>query len=360
MKKRKPSMTKTQFQQVCLLTQICFVRNLAGEKFPNALTAEERVRLGERIATTLCEKCNFEDITHEPEFKGIVNVYLHLLPEEDREPGYHLLRLGDDLFCEVMATNHLTFTCRTTESHLMPVACQTNSVIESVGKVLPYAYHERYGYLTAQLPLLGTGFRVRSMLHLAGLSHFNHLRELCNAAEFSGALVELDNPEPPPGHQIILFNRFSLGRSVMEILMAYCETLEEVITHEWAARQRLLRDEPFVLYDLVSRCQAIAAMAHLVSENEALDILSDIRLAASLKIFSPGLGKEPFHPRWFVYPTNAFLTSIVDEKPHLLTQLPPQVAEFTPWRLDAFRADYLRHFATFELKDTFVKRALNQ
>lgn len=360
MKKSKKPFTKTQFQQICILTQVCFVRNLAGEKYPCMMTDEERVRLGERITATLREKCHFEDITHDPELKGIVSCYLHLLPEEDRESGYHLLRLGDDIFCEVMATNHLTFTVRTTEANLLPVAKDAATVVAAVGQHLPYAFHERFGFLTAQLPLLGTGFRVRSILHLAGLSHFNYLRELRNAAEITGTLVELDSPDPPPGHQIIIFNRFTLGRSVEEILTAYSETLNDVITHELAARQRLLRDEPFVLFDVLSRCSAIVNAAQLLSENEALDVLSDIRLAASLGILKPGIGKQPFQPIWFLRPTNGFINTMIEQTPEILAILPSQVAEFTPWRLDAVRADLVRKFCNFDVKDSFLKRALTQ
>lgn len=360
MKKSKKPFTKTQFQQICMLTQICFVRNLAGEKYPNMMTDEERTHLGKRIAAILCEKCHFEDITHSPELKGIVSVYLHLLPEEDRESGYHLLQLGDDVFCEVMATNHLTFTIRTTEADLLPVATDAAAIVAKVGQYLPYAFHERFGFLTAQLPLLGTGFRVRSILHLAGLSHFNHLRELCNAAELTGTLVELDSPDPPPGHRIIIFNRFTLGRSIEEILSAYCETLNDVIAHELTARQRLLRDEPFVLLDTLSRCAAIVSAAQLLSENEALDVLSDIRLAASLGILTPGIGKQPFQPIWFLRPTNGFINSLIEQSPELLAVLPSHVAEFTPWRLDALRADLIRKICNFNIKDSFLKRALTQ
>lgn len=356
----KKSVTKKAFQQVCLFTQICFVRNVAGIRFPNALPEEERRRLGASLSAVLCTQFAFQDITSDPELKGIVGDYLHLLPEADREPGYRLLRRGADCFCEVMATNHLTFTVRTTGSDFLKIAGETEQFINTIARELPFAIHARYGFLSAQLPLVGTGFRVRSMLHLCGLSHFNHLRELCNAAEMSGVLVELDSPEPPPGHLIILFNRFSLGRSVADILADYSACLQEVIVQELHARQRLLKDEPYVLLDLLSRCSAILRSTRLLAENEAMDALSDIRLAAALGILKPGLGSKPFDPMWFLLPTAGFLTSMAERHPEYLAELPPQVADFQPWRTDAIRANLLRLSADFDLKESFVKRALLQ
>lgn len=359
MKSKRPR-TQTQFRQVCLFTQICFVRNIAGEKFPNSLSPEERIRLGDHIVSVLCSQFQFKDITHGSEYEGIVGSYLHLLPEEDRDAGYHLLELCPDFYCEVMATNHLTFTIRTDDIDLLKVAADAELVIGLIGKELPFAFHEKYGFLTAQLPLLGTGFRVRSMLHLPGLSHFNQLRELCNAAEFNGVLVELDSPEPPPGHQIILFNRFALGRSIEQILMDYASTLFDVIAQEQRARQRLLRDEPYVLLDILSRCHAIVHATQLLSENEALDALSDIRLAAGLGILKPGLTKQIAHRLWFVRPTVGYLTMLLKEHPEALQTLPPHVAEFSPWRLDAIRATLIRKHCNFKLKKSFIERALEQ
>lgn len=356
----KAPFTEKAFQQVCLFTQICFVRNLAGKKFPNALSEEERCRLSAEIVSVLCSHFHFTDITHLPSLKGIVGDYLHLLPEGDRDAGYRLLAHKDDLYCEVMATNHLTFTLRTAGSDLAKPAEEAERIVAEIGRKLPYAVHERYGFLSAQLPLVGTGFRVRSMLHLCGLSHFNHLRELCNAAEFNGTLVELDSPEPPPGHLIILFNRFAMGRSVADILTAYRDTLTDVIVQELHARKRLLRDEPFVLHDILSRCLAILSAARLLSENEAMDALSDLRLAASLGIVKSGLGSKPFERMWFVVPGAGFLTRLLEQQPELLATLPPQVADYPPWRLDAVRAQVLQEFGEVTLKPSFLKRALTQ
>lgn len=360
MKKSKRSPNLKKLQQVCLFTQVCFVRNLAGEKFPNALSPEERTRLGDHIASVLCSQFKFTDITHDPTYEGLVGSYLHLLPEEDRDAGYHLLELYQDFYCEVMATNHLTFTIRTDDIDLLNVAIEAEAVLDRINKTLPFAFHEKYGFLTAQLPVLGTGFRVRSMLHLPGLSHFNYLRELCNAAELNGVLVELDSPEPPPGHLIMLFNRFSLGRSVEQILMDYAETLFNVIDQEQRARQRLLRDEPFVLLDLLLRCRAILNTTLLLSENEAMDALSDIRLASGLGILKPGLNKQIAHRIWFTRPSVGFVNAFLKGNPDVLQTLPPQVAEFTPWRIDAIRANLVRTYSEFKLKDTFIKRALEQ
>lgn len=356
----KRSCSRTQFQQVCLFTQICFVRNLAGEKFPNSLSPEERIRLGDRIASVLCSHNDVRDVTNDSEFEHIVDPYLNLLPEEDRDAGYHLIEICPDFFCEVMATNHLTFTVRTHELDLPQLAKEANEFIEQIGKELPFAVHEKYGFLTAQLPLLGTGFRVRSMLHLPGLSHYNHLRELCNATEISGMLVELDSPEPPPGHRVMLFNRFTLGRSVDRILLEYESTLLDVIAQEQKARQRLLRDEPYVLFDLLSRCRAIINATLLLSENEAMDALSDIRLAACLGILEPRLTKQITHPLWFARASVGYITALQQEHPEIVQVLPPQVAEFTPWRLDAIRAILIRKYCKFKIKTSFIKRALEQ
>lgn len=361
MKRPKPKkLSRRAFEQICVYTQVCFVRNIAGEKFPNALSPEERLRLGARLSAVLCEHFGFRDVTRDPALRGTVADCLNLLPEGDRDEGYHLLQLNSDFHCEVMATNHLTFTSRTTEQDLLPVAATAEALLAEIGRILPFATHERYGFLTAQLPLVGSGFRVRSILHLPGLSHFNHLRELCNAADFNGVLVELDSPDPPPGHLITLFNRFSLGRSVREILSGYSRTLDEVIRQELHARQRLLFDEPYILLDLLSRSRGLLNSTLLLPESEALDALSNIRLGASLGILKPASAANPFSRMWFIWPTAGFLANTLERHSDLLETLPPQVADFQPWRLEAVRARLMTRYTGFKLKDSFVERALTQ
>lgn len=357
--KAKP-LSKRAYGQICVYTQVCFVRNVAGEKFPNALPPEERLRLGARLAAVLCDHFGFRDITHDSALKGAVADALNLLPESERDEGYHLLQLTGDIHCEVMATNHLTFTFRTTERDLLPVAAHAETILAAIGRMLPFATHARYGFLTAQLPLVGSGFRVRSILHLPGLSHFNHLRELCNAADFNGVLVELDSPEPPPGHLITLFNRFALGRSVREILSGYSQTLDEVIRQELHARRRLLLDEPYILLDLLSRSHGLLNSTLLLPEAEALDALSNIRLGAALGILKPAAAESPFSRTWFIWPTAGFLANTLEHHSDLLETLPPQVADFQPWRLEAVRARLMTRYAGFKLKDSFVERALTQ
>lgn len=356
---RKP-LSRRAFRQVCLYSQICFVRNIAGEKFPNALSPEERIRLGAHLAAVLCATFDFEDMTHAPELRGIAGDLYNLLPESERDAGYHLLQRGESVFCEIMATNHLTFTVRTTEQELTEQAESVEQFVAEIGKILPYATHERYGFLTAQLPLLGSGFRVRSILHLCGLSHFNWLRELCNAAEFDGVLVELDSPEPPPGHLITLFNRFALGRSVRTIAQAYSRTLSEVVRQELHARQRLLCDEPFVLLDTMTRSRAIIESAFLLAEHEALDALSNVRLAASLGILKPDRNRSAGSADWYIWPLNSLIQAKIERGTAAVETLPPQVADYPPWRIDALRAKLMFVSTAIELKEDFVTRALHQ
>lgn len=356
---------ETCLRFTCVKTQISFVRNIAAAPFPSRMAERPLKALAKKLqeALTRLVPC-VKDCTDDAFLLDAGEALHGLSPRKERGQGYRLLRLvpreGAEVWCELMSANHLTFSV---SGDFLDFGARTEALrrfVDELAEPLGFAYDAQLGYLTAQTSLLGTGLRIRSWMHLGGLAHFGYLRELSNACEVKGSYAELEHPDtPPPGHLIILFNRFSLGARAEEIAERHRELLVRVAEQEAAARMRLVRDEPFVFHDVLRRAKTTLRNAMMIGEGEALDLLSDLRIAL-LTGAATARSLDPLAPGWF---ENVRDGVFFPRHGRALTRrydLPHDVSTFTPWRDDALRAIWMGHLASFTISKELVERAAEQ
>lgn len=349
----------------CVKTQISFVRNLTAAPFPPRMAARPAKALAEKAQERLAQLvAKVEDCTDDAFLLDAGEALHGLAPRKERGPGYRLLRLtahnGFEAWCELMSANHLTFSIN---GDFLDFGARTEALrrfVDGLAEPMGFAYNARLGYLTAQTSLLGTGLRIRSWMHLGGLAHFGYLRELCNTAELKGTYVELEHPDaPPPGCLLILFNRFSLGARAVDIAEGHRDFLLRVSEQETAARWRLVRDEPFVFLDVLSRAKAALRNATMMGENEALDLLSDLRIALTTGA-ATARKLDPLAPGWFEDAHDGVFYPRHGRELRRRCPLPHDVDTFTPWRDDALRAAWMRPLAAFSISKELVERAAEQ
>ncbi len=163
---------------------------------------------------------------------------------------------------------------------------QINSIDDRIEKQIAYAFSTKYGYLTACPTNLGTGIRISVMLHLPALKMTGQIKKFLNAARAMNLAVRglFGEGSEAAGDFYQLSNQVSLGISEMEIIKQFEATLvPEIIDYERQARQKLLEDNSQSLDDKVSRALALLRNAHLISSQEALTLLSHIRLGINMR-----------------------------------------------------------------------------
>ncbi|MCB9844851.1 MAG: protein arginine kinase [Phycisphaeraceae bacterium] len=150
---------------------------------------------------------------------------------------------------------------------------------------LDFAFHPRLGYLTACPTNVGTGARFSVMLHLPGLRMTGDIEKVKRAADDMSLAIRGFYGE---GSQNIgdfyqLSNQTTLGKSERVLLHDMESSIvPRVIEYERLGRRMLIERRRDILEDKVSRALGLLRSARLVASDEAMGLLSHVRLGIVL------------------------------------------------------------------------------
>ena len=195
--------------------------------------------------------------------------------------------------------------------------------------VLKYAFSDDFGYLTACPTNAGTGLRVSVMIHLPALTLTGHIEKAFRAIQDLRLAIRGFYGEGSEALSNIyqISNQITLGRSEIEILNDLIAIIEELAEYENKARIKLLNDNRIKVEDKIERACAILQSARILSNAEAMDHLSSIRLGINTGLIE-NMNLEILN--------DIFLFS---QEAHLQCR---HGVEYLSDELDIARADYIR------------------
>ena len=149
---------------------------------------------------------------------------------------------------------------------------------------LDLAFSKEFGYLTACPTNLGTALRASVMMHLPGLVISEHMEKVTRAVNQLGITVRglFGEGSDATGHVFQISNQQTLGESEEAIISRLGAVFKTIIDHEINARFKYLEENRSRLLDQIGRAFGILQNAHLLTSNEAMGMLSLIRLAVDL------------------------------------------------------------------------------
>lgn len=146
---------------------------------------------------------------------------------------------------------------------------------------LEYAFSPRFGYLTACPTNVGTGIRVSVMLHLPALKLVGEMDKVRRATRDMGLAVRgyYGEGSEAAGEFYQISNQTTLGKTEGAILQEFVgEIIPQVIEYERASRRLLLEKRRRLIEDKVFRALGMLRGARLLTPEEAIVLLSDVRL----------------------------------------------------------------------------------
>lgn len=157
---------------------------------------------------------------------------------------------------------------------------------DKIEESVDYAYNESRGYLTACPTNTGTGLRASVMLHLPTLTMVEQVKKVLAALSHLGLNVRGLYGEGTEAHGNLyqISNQVTLGQSEEELIGKILSAARQVAEHERNTREALLKESRIPLEDRLCRAYGLLSQARLITSEEAMRLLSDVRLGVDLEL----------------------------------------------------------------------------
>lgn len=322
---------------VVLSSRVRLARDLNAYFFPNRATDEEALRIlrdvescREALNSLGTERYSFFKMDLLTENQQFMLVEKHFVSPQLTDGGVgkgFLIREDEAVVIMVNEEDHLRIQGMSRGLNLQEAFKKANEVDDLLSQKLAYAFQADLGYLTACPTNVGTGMRASVMLHLPALTLNKQMNQLRVAIQPHGMILRgLDGEGSDAiGHIYQLSNQVTLGLSEEEILTKLEQVTKQITDFERKAREEINLD---LLADQSGRAYGILKYAHKISTEEALNLMSLVRLGRFRNTLPTA--KED----WF----EKLLVSI---RPHFLQSL-ETTKTLSPQERDRLRANILR------------------
>ena len=162
----------------------------------------------------------------------------------------------------------------------------TSSLDDELSSKLDFAFDPEWGYLTACPTNAGTGMRGSVMCHLPALVLTKQINKLLSAILKIGVAARgfYGEGTEAVGNFFQISNQVTLGHSEEELIDNLERIIKQVIEHETQARENLMTKNAEMLKDRIWRAHGTLKSAYIITSNEAIELLSAVRLGADLGI----------------------------------------------------------------------------
>ncbi len=278
---------------IVISSRIRLARNIAGYKFLSRCSVAEKSEILKKLRDILMslelgDKIFYLSVDKTPVLDRHLLVERHLISRNHafgKGPRGVVIAQREFFTAMINEEDHLRIQMLKGGLQLTQCAEQINRIDDMIEQRIGYAFSPRFGYLTACPTNMGTGIRVSVMLHLPALKMTDQIEKFLNASRDMGLAVRglFGEGTEAAGDFYQLSNQVTLGVSEADIVAQFENVIiPEIVEYENAARSQLLSREPDVLDDKISRAMALLRNAHLISSQEALFLLSHLRMGINM------------------------------------------------------------------------------
>jgi protein arginine kinase len=278
---------------IVVSSRIRLARNLAGHKFLGSCSAEEKAVILQKLKEVIMgldlgDEVFYFSVDEESSLNRNFLVERHLISRHHamaEGPRGVVIARRESFTAMINEEDHLRIQVLKAGCQLSECARQIDRIDDMIEQKVEYAFSPRFGYLTACPTNLGTGIRVSVMLHMPALKMTGHIDKFLNAAKDMNLAVRglFGEGSEAASDLYQISNQVTLGDSEQTIVGEFEQgIIPEIVEYEKQARQQLLANQVDTLDDKISRAMALLQNAHLISSQEALFLLSHLRLGLNM------------------------------------------------------------------------------
>lgn len=273
---------------VVISTRIRLARNLKDFPFPCKLNSQGREKVIEKVRdavkksnSPVASDFSFIKMSELTSSQSVSLVEKRLVSPEfiSDTDGRALLISKDECFSIMInEEDHIRLQVITKGLSLEQAYDTADKLDTLLDENLDFAFDEKLGYLTQCPTNLGTGMRASVMLHLPALEKSRAINRIAGNLSKLGLTIRGAHGEgtEPKGALYQLSNQVTLGISEKAAIENLKNITEQLIAQENQARERLCSS--IDIQDAISRSLGILRSALVISNDEALKLLSNVRL----------------------------------------------------------------------------------
>lgn len=278
---------------IVMNTQVSLSRNINNYPFPYKLNESEAMYIVNKVSKILL---NSSDLQQEDfilkNMKDITDIEKVTLIERNiistnfskNDISSILINKNQSKFILINGDNHIEIKIYMNNLDVDKAFNIANQMDDILGEKLDYIFDENIGYLTSCPANAGTGLRASVTLHLPVLSLQKKIEDCYNIAyklgiNLKGICNERSNTL---GNMYEISNQNIMGRSEKSILESLKSMTKEIIEKEIKSREILKTEAKIEVQDEVYRSLGILQNARIISAQEVMKHLSNIKLGIEM------------------------------------------------------------------------------
>lgn len=272
---------------VVISTRIRLARNLKDYPFPSRLSQQGREKVIEKVKSaiensnsSIASDFSFIKLENLTPAQSVSLVERHLVsPEFISNTSGRALLLSSSESMSIMLNeeDHIRLQVITDGLSLEEAYDTADRLDTLLDENLDFAFDEKLGYLTQCPTNLGTGMRASVMLHLPALEKSRAISRIAGNLSKLGLTIRGAHGEgtEPKGAMYQLSNQVTLGISEKAAIENLKNITGQLVAQENQARERMCGS--IDIQDAVSRSLGLLRSAMIMTHDEALKLLSNVR-----------------------------------------------------------------------------------
>ncbi|NMA82877.1 MAG: protein arginine kinase [Epulopiscium sp.] len=282
---------------IIISNRVRLARNLKKYSFPSKLSASAANEMIEDVKKSILEtptimanQFEFMNMEKKEPLDKLVMMEKHLISPEfvkkTTVPTGLLLKQDETVSIMINEEDHLRIQAIRQGEDIHKTWELTSRIDDLLEETLEYAFHEKYGYLTACPTNLGTGLRASYMIHVPALEVTGQLKVILQAIGKFGITIRgmYGEGTEAQGSLFQISNQITLGQSEQEIMENLNTVTQHIVEQERRLREVMLQQNRLAFEDRVFRSYGILTHARQLTSKEAMRLLSDIKVGFELEI----------------------------------------------------------------------------
>lgn len=282
---------------IVISSRVRLARNLQNMPFPQRMDEKSGLELINLIKKawqtdekSILKDLNWFSFDELSDLDRTILMEKHLISpgHAQSDKSYNGLLANQDGSISIMINeeDHLRIQCLLPGLQVQECLQQANAIDDILEQHLDIAFDEQRGYLTSCPTNVGTGMRASVMLHLPAIAITGQLNQLGHHINQLGMIVRgiYGEGSEATGNFFQLSNQITLGQMEQDIGSNLVAMTRQIVQQEQILRDNLNRHMRIQMEDRVGRAYGVLTNARMITSNEALTHLSDLRLGVDLGI----------------------------------------------------------------------------